>query len=315
MIVGIDISKQWIDAAWQQNGQLQQQRFDYNETGITQLLTRTNLIAHYVMEATGTYHTRLALALHQAERKVSVVNPLIIKRFAQMQLSRVKSDRADADLIRRYAEQQTLTPWAPAATEVLELQQAHGWLNDLIGERTRLTNRKEAHIHHASPSAFVLAQMDEQAQLLEHRIRTCEAHLEQLVKKSFALLFERLQTIPAIGIKTAIELIIVTGAFRQFADIKALSAYVGVSPTTYCSGSSVKGRGGIAKLGQGRMRQLLYLCSWTAKSCNPACRALYLRLKAIGKPAKVINIAIAHKLLRQAYAVATSQKAFSPEFT
>lgn len=314
MIVGIDISKQWFDAAWQDLGQTQHQRFEYNETGITQLLTQIREEAHFVMEATGTYQARLALALHESGHKVSVVNPLIIKRFAQMQLSRVKSDRADADLIRRYGEQQPLTPWAPATNEVLELQQAHGWLNDLIGERTRLLNRKEAHAHHARPSAFVLLQMAEQAQQLEQRIRACEAHLETLVKKSFAELFERLLTIPSIGVKTAIELIIVTGGFSRFDDVKALSAYVGISPTTFCSGSSVKGKGGIAKLGQGRMRQLLYLCSWTAKSCNPACKALYVRLKALGKPPKVINIAIAHKLLRQAFAMATNQRVFSTEF-
>lgn len=314
MIVGIDISKQWFDADWRDNGQVRRQRFEYNEAGMTQLQTQTGEEAHFVMEATGTYHARLALALHESGRKVSVVNPLIIKRFAQMQLSRVKSDRADADLIRRYGEQQPLTLWAPSTNEVLELQQAHGWLNDLIGERTRLLNRQEAHAHHARPSTFVLAQMTEQAQQLEQSILACEAHLTTLVKKSFAELFERLLTIPSIGVKTAIELIIVTGGFSRFNDVKALSAYVGISPTTFCSGSSVKGKGGIAKLGQGRMRQLLYLCSWTAKSCNPACKALYVRLKALGKPPKVINIAIAHKLLRQAFAVTTNQMVFSAEF-
>ena len=67
-----------------------------------------------------------------------------------------------------------------------------------------------------------------------------------------------------------------------------------------------------AKMGQARMRQLVYLCSWTAKRCNPACKQLYQRLQASGKPAKVINIAIAHKLLRQAWAVATQNVNFNP---
>ena len=75
--------------------------------------------------------------------------------------------------------------------------------------------------------------------------------------------------------KTALELIIVTDGFTRFEDVKQLCAYIGVSPTTLRSGSSVKGKGGIAKLGQGRMRQLLYLYTWTAKSCNPACKQLH----------------------------------------
>ena len=53
-----------------------------------------------------------------------------------------------------------------------------------------------------------------------------------------------------------------------------LCAYTGISPTTFRSGTLVNGRGGIAKLGQLRLRQLLYLCSCTAKRCNPACKAL-----------------------------------------
>jgi transposase len=314
MIVGIDVSKDWFDAAWEAEGQDCHERFAYTQAGIEDLLSRTGEDGHYVMEATGIYHARLALRLHESGRRVSVVNPLVIKRFAQMQLSRVKSDKADATLIRQYGTQHELLPWSPASTEILELQQAHSWLDDLIQERTRLLNRQQANSHHAKPSAFVEKQILAHRRGLDKQIKECERHLEVLVKKSFRGLYERLLTIPSIGPKTAIELIVITDGFRRFDEVKALCAYIGVSPTTLKSGTSVKGKGAIAKLGQGRMRQLLYLCSWTAKRCNPACRALYLRLKAAGKPPKVINIAIAHKLVRQAFAVATTNQPFSPEF-
>ena len=314
MIVGIDVSKASFDAAWQGAGRDTHQQYAYTDEGIAALLAQTPEEAHYVMEATGVYHARLALKLYEAGRSVSVINPLVIKRFSQMQLSRVKSDKADAALIRRYGEQHELTRWSPSTHEIQELQQAHGWLDDLIRERTRLVNRQEAHAHHPRPNVFVTQQMATQSRQLDKQIKACEQHLEVLVKKSFRDLYERLLTIPSVGPKTAIELIIVTDAFSRFEAVKALCAYIGVSPTTFQSGTSVKGKGGIARLGQGRMRQLLYLCSWTAKSCNPACGALYTRLKAAGKPQKVINIAIAHKLLRQAFAVATTNRPFSPEF-
>lgn len=314
MIIGIDVSKATFDIAREAQGQVQHQTFEYTDEGLEALLKQTPEDAHYVMEASGIYHTRLALRLHECGRRVTVVNPLVIKRFAQMQLSRVKSDKADADLIRRYGEQHELQPWAPAAPEVLELQQAHSWLDDLIRERTRLVNRQQSFAHHAQPSAFVKQQMTRQLRELDRQIKACEQHLEATIKKSFAKLYERLLTIPSIGTKTAIELIIITDGFSRFEDIKALSAYIGVSPTTFESGTSVKGKGGIAKLGQGRMRQLLYMCSWTARRCNPGCRNLYLRLSAMGKPAKVVNIAIAHKLLRQAFAVATKNMGYSENF-
>lgn len=313
MIVGIDISKVTFDAAWETGGEARHQCFEYTDDGIAALLAKTPEDAHYVMEATGIYHARLALRLYESGRGVSVINPLVIKRFAQMQLSRVKSDKADAALIRHYGMQHELALWAPEASEVIELQEAHGWLDDLIRERTRLCNRQEARAHRPKPSAFVKKQMAAQLRQLDNQIKACERHLEVLVKKSFPELYARLLTIPSVGPKTAIELIIVTGGFKRFEDVKGLCAYIGVSPTTFRSGSSVNGKGSIAKLGQGRIRQLLYLCSWTAKSCNPACRALYERMKAAGKPPKVINIAIAHKLLRQAFAVAMTNRPFSAE--
>ncbi len=313
-MVGIDVSKASFDAAWESEGRHHTQCFDYTDEGIKALLAQVGGEAHFVMEATGVYHSRLALALYQGGSPVSVVNPLVIKRYAQAQLSRVKSDKADAQLVLSYAHHTPLTPWAPSSEEVEALRQAHSYLDDLIGERTRLINRQEAHRHQLTPSAFVRQGQARRLKALERDIRACEAHLEVLVKKSFPELYARLLSIPALGPKTAIEMIIITEAFDRFTDIKALCAYVGVSPTTWRSGTSLKGQGHIAKLGQGRMRQLLYLCSWSAKRCNPPCRALHQRLAAAGKPRKLINIAIAHKLLRQAYAVATQKTVFNPNF-
>ena len=311
MIVGIDISKETFDVNWAEGDRDHHLHLEYTEAGMNGLLAQTPEGSHYVMEATGVYHTRLALKLHESGRRVSVVNPLVIKRYGQMQLSRAKSDKADAGLIRRYGEERQPLPWMPSAVEIVELQQAHSWLDDLIRERTRLENRQQALSHQATASAFVRRQMEAQRRHLDKQIHQCEQHLEVVVKKFFPELYARLLTIPAVGPKTAIELIIITDGFRRFADVKALAAYIGVSPTTYSSGTSVRGKGGIAKLGCGRMRQLLYLCSWTAKSCNRTCRELHARLSAMGKPAKVINVAIAHKLLRQAFAVATKGEVYA----
>lgn len=314
MVVGIDVSKDWLDAVWREGEKLSCAKYDYTDQGLDELLEEAPSEALFVMEATGTYHARAALGLLEAGRAVSVVNPLVIKRYGQMKLSRAKSDRADAQLIMHYGEQEAPPLWKPCSEEVQALQQAHGWLHDLQVERTRLLNRQHAHGLRTRPDGFVNRQMKARLKRLDRDIEACEGHLRELVKKTFSELYARLLTIPSIGAKTAIELIIVTDGFSRFNDVKALCAYVGVSPTTFQSGSSVRGKGGIAKMGHGRMRQLLYLCSWTAKRCNPACAELCQRMQAAGKPAKVINIAIAHKLLRQAFVVATKKVEFSPEY-
>ena len=67
-------------------------------------------------------------------------------------------------------------------------------------------------------------------------------------------------------------------------------------------------------MGRGRLRQLLYVGSWQARRVNSGCRVLYDRLRDAGKPPKVISVAIAHKLLRQAFAVATKETIYSEKY-
>lgn len=54
------------------------------------------------MEATGYYQYRLAQFLNANGFLVSVVNPLSVKRFIQMKLTKVKTDKSDARSICEY---------------------------------------------------------------------------------------------------------------------------------------------------------------------------------------------------------------------
>ena len=67
-------------------------------------------------------------------------------------------------------------------------------------------------------------------------------------------------------------------------------------------------------MGNPRMRQLLYMAALTAKRRNKACVEFAERLAANGKPPKVIRIAIANKLIRQAFAVCLKQQPYSEAY-
>ena len=56
-----------------------------------------------VMEHTGRYYEAVAKALHEAGLFVCAVNPLLIKEYGANSLRRVKTDKADAVKIARYA--------------------------------------------------------------------------------------------------------------------------------------------------------------------------------------------------------------------
>ncbi len=83
---------------------------------------------------------------------------------------------------------------------------------------------------------------------------------------------------------TALLLLCMIDGFSRFEDARSLASQVGICPRVYSSGSSVRGRGSICNLGSSKLRKLLYMCSWAAKTCNPACADLYKRMIQKGKP-------------------------------
>jgi transposase len=80
------------------------------------------------------------------------------------------------------------------------------------------------------------------------------------------------------------------------------------------SGSSVKKSGKIKKMGNPYARKILYMAALSAIRFNKYCRELYERLISKGKAKKLALVAVAHKLLRQAYGVLKNKRPFDENF-
>ncbi len=102
--------------------------------------------------------------------------------------------------------------------------------------------------------------------------------------------------------------------FERFSSSGELCSYAGLTSMIRQSGSSVKGRPRISKMGNQKLRNLLFMCSFTACKYNKACRALYERIVAKGKSKKLALIAVCNKLLKQAFAIAKSGLIFDNEY-
>ncbi len=123
-----------------------------------------------------------------------------------------------------------------------------------------------------------------------------EERLLTLVKKEQQQQLTLLTTVPGIGLKTALFLIVVTDGFSKFETAAQLCSYVGITPTIRESGSSVRGRSRISKVGNKKLRNLLFLCAFNACKHNKACRDLYERIVNKGKSKKLALIAVANIL-------------------
>src|SRR5688500_19446448 len=96
--------------------------------------------AHVCLEATGHYSRGVALALHDAGHRVSVVNPAQIRDFARTKLGRNKTDKVDAALIREYGELFKPAPWAPPSPAMRRLCELQTVRAGIIGSRTGWRN-------------------------------------------------------------------------------------------------------------------------------------------------------------------------------
>ncbi|MDO1450987.1 transposase [Rhodocytophaga aerolata] len=183
-------------------------------------------------------------------------------------------------------------------------------VEQLIKQRTALLNQQDAfaQLPHQSQKAqnALLTLLEE----LSWQIDQLQTSTYEKIKNHDSTLISNLRSIPGIGPKTAAVLIMVGKGFTTFSNHHQLTSYVGLAPRIYQSGTSIKGKGHICKMGTGRIRSLLYLCALKAKSCNLACKTLFDRLRAKGKPVKLTLIAVANKLLKQAFAIAKSGKAY-----
>lgn len=300
---GIDISKDVFDCYGSKQGHLQ---FENTEKGFVKFLQILDDRTLVVMEATGYYHYRLAQFLYKANQKVSVVNPLSVKRFIQMRLAKVKTDKSDAKAICEYGLINEL-PLYNALTDVQsECLQLFRWLDILIKKRTATKNKIHGEQVLGVPSKFVYRSLNRVKKHLDKEILGIEHKLLSLVKQDQQKQLALLQSIPGIGVKTALFLIVVTDGFKKFERASQLCSYVGITPIIRESGSSVRGRSKISKVGNRKLRNLLFLCSFTACKHNKGCRAVYERIVNKGKSKKLALIAVSNKLIKQSFAIAKS---------
>jgi transposase len=275
-------------------------------SGFKKFIKLLNSYSHCVMEATGYYHYQLAYYLLENSITVSVENPLAVKRFIQMKLSKIKTDKSDSKLICKYANQVELKLWQGNSKHQVECLQMTRLLSVYTKQSTMLKNKLHGESVLGEPSKAVVRSLKRSLKQLAKEMKNLEDKLLVLVKQAHQDLLTRLETIPGIGRKTAIMLVVLTGGFDRFSSASELCSYAGLTPVIRQSGSSVKGRPHISKIGNQKLRNLLFMCSFNACKYNKACRDLYERIVAKGKSKKLALIAVCNKLLKQAFAIAKS---------
>jgi len=321
VFVGIDVSKNKLDFAVLLNGKIKSKVVSNDRSGFARLdswLKERSVVTdstHLCMEATGPYSEKAALALVEYGWMVSVVNPSRIKGFAQSELARNKTDRADAALLARFCAAMRPSLWTPPSPAYRKLRAMVERLQALKDMRQQEANRLEA--HHASGETAVLPNVKKHIAWLDKQITILQSNINDHIDGQPDLKHDAalIASIPGIGEVTVAKVLAYAGNVRRFTNAKALAAFIGICPRQRQSGSSVKGRTMISRTGHAALRKALYMPGLVALRHNPILQVFGARMKANGLAPKAVVGAAMRKLAHLIYGVVNSGKPFDVNFT
>lgn len=319
-VVGIDVSKKKLDVALFANGKVKSKVIDNSADGHKLLLDWLGKSKaplqdlHVCMEATGVYFEPVALALHAAGMKVSVVNPACIKGFGHSENIRNKNDAIDAGLIARYCVAMCPALWSPPPLEQRQLRAWATRVQALKDIRQQELNRLEA--HSITGMDDVAANVQAHISWLDSEIKKLESEIDDHIDRHPGLKrdAELIGSIPGIGAATVAKVLGHIGDIRRFESAKAFAAFVGVTPKQRTSGTSLKGRTMISRTGSTALRAALYMPSLVARRHNPILIRFAERLLATGMAKKAVIGAVMHTLTHLIYGVIHTGKPFDPNY-
>jgi transposase len=245
--LGIDVSKKTLDVALIFNGKTLSKQFKNSAEGFTLLVAWLKSLRieqlHACLEATGSYSEQVALFLHERGHRVSIVNPIRIKGYAQSNLQRNKTDRLDARLIASFCLTQEPSEWNPPAAETRHLQVLMRRIETLEEMRQAEENRLSSAAEEVRPSIErIINLLKQEIEELERQIKEHIDNHPDLKQQS-----RLLQTIPGIGERTA-RLLLSEIEFERYNSARQVAAQAGVTPRKRQSGTSLK-QTGLSKLG------------------------------------------------------------------
>ena len=304
--VGIDVSKARLDVALGATGKLLEVANDAG--GIASLVARLVELAPalVVLEASGGLQTALVAELGAAGMPVVVVNPRQVREFARASGRLAKTDTLDARVLALFAER--MRPEVRRLPDAQELE-----LKALVARRRELVEMLTAERNRLGSTPKLLhKEITAHIGWLEGRLKERDRELDRMLRSS-PLWRERedlLRAVPGVGPVLCATLL------ADLPELGALSRHqiaslVGVAPLNRDSGS-MRGRRTVYG-GRAQVRAALYMATLAAVRCNPALKDFYLRLRSMGKPAKLALTAAMRKLLTVLNAMLKHRTPWSPQ--
>ena len=314
--VGIDVSKDELVIAYPAQGKWVKAQLPNKVGTISNWLNALGVKdKHFILEATGPYSQRLIHALKDSGALVSVVNPAQSRAMSKVLLKTNKTDDQDAQTLSILGEKLELNLYKMPTEIHKKRKEAFSALASLQKQERQLQNQLHAFSYHVDPNPLAVKALQDVLKSVQDGIQSLEKQLEpEQDEDEVRQIIAWITSIQGVGLKTAQAVTTLFGNFEHFKGAKSFAKFIGISPTEFSSGTSVRGKRSITKKGSSKIRALLFNCARSAIRYNPACKALYERLREKGKNGKVALTAVMHKLTRLIFGVVHSKSNYDPNF-
>lgn len=260
-----------------------------------------------VFEPTGGYERLLAFYLEDNQLPYRMVHANHVRAFAKAKGILAKTDNIDAEVLASFAKTMELEPKScihpyPKLKDILDRR------DQLVEMRVQESNRLET-----LQDKYVKSSIDKHIRYMTKQIDAIEQEANKIIKdnEELQLMVELYQSIPGIGLLTAMRLLVDLPELCTHDD-KQIAALVGVAPMNQDSGNH-RGKRKI-KAGRPRVRSILYLAVLTGIRYNPVLKQFYQRLRAKGKNGKVAVVASIRKMLTILRSVAQRKSPWVVDF-
>jgi transposase len=287
--VGLDIAKAQLDYAVTDTVA---GRIANDPPGHASLIALLQKLARprVVCEASGGYERPVVAALLAAGLEVCVVQPGRVRAFAHAEGTLAKTDRIDAQLLRRFGQSvppRLAVPADPASALLRDLRDRR---RNLIGRLVEVENQL------ATARPALRRWLEREQRFLTRERTAIEAAITRHLAEEPTLRQKsaRLQQLKGVGPILAATLLGHVPELGTLPDA-TVSSLVGLAPHARDSGNTRMPRH--IRGGRGPVRHVLYMAAVSAIRSNPILREFYQRLRARGKPARVGLVAVMRKML------------------
>lgn len=310
---GIDVSAKELVLADVNN---KSKTFSNNSSGHKQIfdfLKSRNSEVYVCMEATGVYSLDIATVLSNVKGiNVMVVNPKSAKDFASACMNRSKTDRVDAHSLALYASKFDFIKWVPPSRQFYEIRIISRRIQALKQDIAAEKNRLHAYKATAFTPAIVIQSTIDNIKALLKLIKELHKQALLLIREDKALSqkFSLLTSISGIASLSAIYCLAEIAFLPDDITPKQLTAYAGLDPRKFESGTSIKKREAISKKGNAALRKALFLPALVAIRFNPIVKKFFINFVARGKQKKQAIVAIMRKFIHAILGMFKSNRPF-----